>query len=117
MSAVSNANQKIIGATTVSSSATAFDSFDLDDATAAMYYVVGGNGTEGHYSVQEVYCSGAPGEAAVSQGPFVSTKGTVQLEFTAAFDADEDNTLQMSVSSTSGGSTTVNAYRINCLAE
>ena len=117
MTAVSNANQKIIGATTVSSSATAFDSFDLDDATAAMYYVIGGNGTEGHYSVQEVYCSGAPGEASVSQGPFVSTKGTVQLEFTVAFDADEDNTLQMSVSSTSGGSTVVNAYRINCLAE
>ena len=117
MSAVSNANQKIIGATTVSSSATAFDSFDLDDATAAIYYVVGGNGTEGHYSVQEVYCSGAPGEASVSHGPFVSTKATVQLEFTAAFDADEDNTLQLSVSSTSGGSTTVNAYRINCQAE
>ena len=89
MTAVSNANQKIIGATTVSSSATAFDSFDLDDATAAVYYVVGGNGTEGHYSVQEVYCSGAPGETSVSHGPFVSTKGTVQLEFTAEFDADE----------------------------
>ena len=117
MTAVSNANQKIIAATTVSSSATSFDSFDLDDATAAMYYVVGGNSTEGHYSVQEVYCAGAPGEASVSQGPFVSTKGTVQLNFTAAFDADEDNTLEMSVSSTSGGSTTVNAYRINCLAE
>ena len=117
MTAVSNANQKIIGATTVSSSATSFDSFDLDDATAAMYYVVGGNSTEGHYSVQEVYCAGAPGEASVAQGPFVSTKGTVQLNFTAAFDADEDNTLAMSVSSTSGGSTTVNAYRINCLAE
>ena len=117
MTAVSNANQKIIAATTVSSSATAFDSFDLDDATAAMYYVVGGNSTEGHFSVQEVYCAGAPGEASVSQGPFVSTKGTTQLNFTAAFDADEDNTLQMSISSTSGGSTTVNAYRINCLAE
>ena len=117
MTAVSNANQKIIAATTVSSSATSFDSFDLDDATAAMYYVVGGNSTEGHYSVQEVYCAGAPGEASVSQGPFVSTKGTVQLNFTAAFDANEDNTLEMSVSSTSGGSTTVNAYRINCLAE
>ena len=79
MTAVSNANQKIIGATTVSSSATAFDSFDLDDATAAMYYVVGGNATEGAFSVQEVYCAGAPGEASVSQGPFVSTKGTAQL--------------------------------------
>ena len=117
MSAVSNANQKIIGATTVSSSATAFDSFDLDDATAALYYVVGGNASEGAFSVQEVFCAGAPGEASVVEGTFVSTKGTHQLSFTAAFDADEDNTLQMSVASTSGGSTTVNAYRINCLAE
>jgi hypothetical protein len=117
MTAVSNSNQKIIGATTVSSSATAFDDFDLDDATAAVYYVVGGNSSEGAFSVQEVYCSGAPGEASVSQGPFVSTKGTTQLNFTAAFKSDADNSLQLSVASTSGGSTTVNAYRINCLAE
>jgi hypothetical protein len=117
MTAVSNANQKIIGATTVSSTATAFDNFDLDDATAAMYYVVGKNATEGVYSVQEVYCAGAPGEASVSQGPFVSTKETTQLEFSAAFKSDADNSLELSISSTSGGSTVVNAYRINCLAE
>ncbi len=117
MTAVSNGNQAIIAATTVSSSATAFDNFDLDDVTGALYYVVGGNSGEGHYSVQEVYCAGAPGEASVSQGPFVSTKGTVQLNFTAAFKSDADNSLELSISSTSGGSTTVNAYRINCLAE
>tara|TARA_B100001093_G_C26576256_1_gene905150 strand:+ start:78 stop:839 length:762 start_codon:yes stop_codon:yes gene_type:complete len=117
MTAVSNTNQKIIGATTVSSSATAFDEFDLDDNTAAMYYVVGKNATEGAFSVQEVYCAGAPGGASVSQGPFVSTKGTTQLEFTADFKANVDNTLELSVASTSGGSTVVNAYRINCLAE
>jgi hypothetical protein len=117
MTAVSNANQKIIGATTVSSTATAFDNFDLDDATAAMYYVVGKNATEGVYSVQEVYCAGAPGEASVTQGPFVSTKETTQLEFSASFKSDEDNSLELSISSTSGGSTVVNAYRINCLAE
>ena len=117
MTAVSNGNQAIIAATTVSSSATSFDNFDLDDATGALYYVVGGNSTEGHYSVQEVYCAGAPGEASVSQGPFVSTKGTTQLEFTAGFKSDADNSLELSISSTSGGSTTVNAYRINCLAE
>jgi hypothetical protein len=117
MTAVSNNNQKIIGATTVSSSATAFDTFDLDDATAAIYYVVGGNSSEGAFSVQEIYCSGAPGEASVSEGPFVSTKGTHQLSFTAGFKSDADNSLQLSVASTSGGSTTVNAYRINCLAE
>lgn len=117
MTAVSNANQKIIGATTVSSTATAFDNFDLDDATAAMYYVVGKNATEGVFSVQEVYCAGAPGEASVSQGPFVSSKETTQLEFSAAFKSDADNSLELSISSTSGGSTVVNAYRINCLAE
>ena len=117
MTAVSNANQKIIGATTVSSSATAFDEFDLDDVTAAVYYVVGGNTSEGAYSVQEVYCAGAPGEASVSEGPFVSTKDTQQLTFTAGFKSDADNSLQLSVASSSGGSTTVNAYRINALAE
>ena len=117
MTAVSNANQKIIAATTVSSSATAFDNFDLDDATAALYYVVGGNASEGAFSVQEVFCAGAPGEASVSEGPHVSTKGTHQLSFTADFKSDADNSLELSVASTSGGSTTVNAYRINCLAE
>ena len=117
MSAVSNGNQKIIGATTVSSSATSFDNFDLDDATAAMYYVVGGNSSEGEFSVYEVFCAGAPGEASVTPGSFVSTKGTTQLEFTAGFKSDADNSLELSVSSTSGGSTVVNAYRINCLAE
>jgi len=117
MTAEENSNQAIIAATTVSSSATAFDDFDLDDATAALYYVVGGNSTEGAYSVQEVYCAGAPGEASVTPGPFVSTKTTTQLTFTAGFKSDADNSLQMSVASTSGGSTTVNAYRINCLAE
>ena len=96
----------------------AFDDFDLDDATAAaVYFVVGGNATEGAYSVQEVYCSGAPGEASVSEGPFVSTKATDQLVFTAAFKSDADNSLELKIASTSGGSTTVNAYRINCLAE
>jgi hypothetical protein len=117
MTAVSNTNQKIIGATTVSSSATAFDDFDLDDATGAVYYVVGKNATEGVFSVQEVYVSGAPGEAGVSQGPFVSSKETTQLEFSGAFKSDADNSIELSVSSTSGGSTVVNAYRINCLAE
>jgi len=117
MTAVSNANQKIIGATTVSSTATAFDNFDVDDANAALYYVVGKNATEGTYSVQEVYMTGAPGEAGVSQGPFVSSKETTQLEFTADWLTTTDNSVGLKVASTSGGSTVVNAYRINCLAE
>ena len=117
MTAITNANQKIIGSTTVSSTATAFDSFDLDDATAAVYYMVGKNATEGAFSVQEVYMAGDIGESSVSGGPFVSTKATTQLEFTSAFLDSTDNTVEMSIASTSGGSTVVNAYRINCLAE
>jgi len=117
MTAVSNANQKIIGATTVSSTATAFDSIDLDDNNAAVYYIVGKNATEGVFSVQEVYLTGAPGEAGVAQGPFVSSKETTQLEFTSAYLTTTDNSVGLSVSSTSGGSTVVNAYRISCLAE
>jgi hypothetical protein len=117
MTAVSNTNQKIIAATTVSSSATAFDSFDMDDANAALYYIVGKNASEGEFSVQEVYMTGAPGEAGVSAGPFVSTKGTTQLTFTAAYLADEDNSVGLNIASTSGASTVVNAYRINALAE
>ena len=117
MTAVSNTNQKIIAATTVSSSATAFDNFDMDDANAALYYIVGKNASEGEFSVQEVYMTGAPGEAGVSAGPFVSTKGTTQLTFTAAYLADEDNSVGLNIASTSGASTVVNAYRINALAE
>ena len=117
MTAVENANQKIIGATTVSSTATAFDSIDVDDASAAVYYIVGKNATEGVFSVQEVYLTGAPGEAGVAQGPFISSKETTQLEFTSAYLTTTDNSVGLSISSTSGGSTVVNAYRINCLAE
>ena len=117
MTAIENANQKTIGATTVSSTATAFDSFDLDDTTAAVYYVVGKNATEDEYSVQEVYMCGDIGEAGLAQGPFVSTKGTTQLEFAGAYIGTADNTVQMTVASTSGASTVVNAYRISCLAE
>ena len=116
MTAVSNGNQAIIAATTVSSSATSFDNFDLDDATGALYYVVGGNSTEGHYSVTEVFAAATPGVASVASGPFVSTKGTTQLEFTAAFDTASENAYELFASSTSGSSTVVNAYRINCLA-
>jgi len=117
MTASANGNQKVIGATTVSSTATAFDIFDLDDTTAAVYYVVGKNASEGTFSVQEVYMCGDIGEVGLAHGPFVSTKESTQLEFAGAYIGTVDNTVQMSVSSTSGGSTVVNAYRISCLAE
>jgi hypothetical protein len=116
MTAAENGNQKAIGAVTVSSTATAIDTMDLDTANGAVYYVVGKNATEGTYSVQEIFAVATPGLAAVAQGPFVSTKGTTQLEFTAAFDTASENAYELFASSTSGGSTVVNAYRINCLA-
>ena len=116
MTAAENGNQKAIGAVTVSSTATAIDTMDLDTANGAVYYVVSKNATEGTYGVAEVFAAATPGVAAVANGPYVSTKGTTQLEFTAAFDTASENAYELFASSTSGSSTVVNAYRINCLA-
>ena len=116
MTAESNANQKAFAAVTVSSTATAIDLMDLDDGNGAVYFIVGKNATEGHYSIQEVYTAATPGVPAVASGPFVSTKGTTQLEFTAEFDTASENSLELFASSTSGGSTTVSGYRISALA-
>ena len=116
MTASSNANQKAFASVTVSSSATAIDLMDLDDANGAVYFIVGANSSEGAYSIQEVYTAATPGVPAVANGPYVSTKGTTQLEFTAGFDTSTENSLELFASSTSGGSTTVSGYRISALA-
>ncbi len=116
MTAESNANQKAFASVTVSSSATAIDLMDLDDGNGAVYFIVGANSTESAYSIQEVYTAATPGVPAVAKGPYVSTKGTHQLEFTAAFDTATENSLELFASSTSGGSTTVSGYRISALA-
>ena len=49
----------------------------------------------------------------MSEGPFVSTKGTAQLTLSAAHNGS--TTVTVSAASTSGSSTTVNAYRIHML--
>jgi len=116
MTASSNANQKAFAAVTVSSTATAIDLMDIDDANGAVYFIVGANSSEGEYSIQEVYTAASPGVPAVANGPFVSTKGTTQLEFTAGFDTSSENSLELFASSTSGGSTSVSGYRISALA-
>ena len=116
MTASSNANQKAFAAVTVSSTATAIDLMDIDDANGAVYFIVGANSSEGAYSIQEVYTAASPGVPAVANGPFVSTKGTTQLEFTAGFDTSSENSLELFASSTSGGSTSVSGYRISALA-
>jgi len=116
MTASSNANQKAFAAVTVSSTSTAIDLMDIDDANGAVYFIIGANSSEGAYSLQEVYTAASPGVPAVANGPFVSTKGTTQLEFTAGFDTSSENSLELFASSTSGGSTSVSGYRISALA-
>ena len=53
-------------------------------------------------------------DAYITTGPMVSTKGTDQLTFTATISG---STVTIQASSTSGSSTTVNAYRINMKRE
>ena len=112
----SNANQKAFAAVTISSTATAIDLMDIDDANGAVYFIVGVNSSEGAFSIQEVYTAATPGIPAVANGPFVSTKASTQIEFTAEFDTSSENSLELFASSTSGGSTTVSGYRISALA-
>ena len=100
----------VVGATTVSSSATALDSMSSDDYNAAWYVVVGHNSTEGASSIQLVNMLNDGTDAFVSQGPYVSSKGTSQLSFTGTFSG---GTATLNCASTSGGSTTVNAYRVH----
>jgi len=103
-------NTKVVGAVTVSSSATAIDTFSSDSYTGAHYLVVGYNSGESGTpaSVSEVYVVHDGTTAYVSSGPIVSSKGTDQLTFTAALSG---TTVTLNALSTSGGSTTVNAFR------
>jgi hypothetical protein len=100
----------VVGATTVSSSATALDTMSSEDYNAAWYVVVGHNSSEGASSIQLVNMLNDGTDAFVSQGPYVSSKGTSQLSFTGTFSG---GTATLNCASTSGGSTTVNAYRVH----
>ena len=102
----------IVGTQTVSSSATAVDSFANTEFTGCHYVVVGYNATEGSASTSEVTVVASDADAFVTGGPSVSTKGTDQLTFTAALSG---TTVTLSAASTSGGSTVVNAYRVQLL--
>ena len=106
----SGTNTGVVGATTVSSSATALDTFSTDSYTGVHYVVTGYNSGESGTpaSISEVFVVSDGSDAYVSQGPEVSSKGTGQLTFTAALSG---TTVTLSAASTSGGSTTVNAYR------
>jgi hypothetical protein len=107
-------NTKTVGASTVSSSATAIDTFSTSSYTGAQYVVVAYNSSEPGTpaSISEVMVVEDGSDAYVSSGPIVSTKGTDQLSFTAALSG---TTVTLSAASTSGGSTTVNAFRVALL--
>ena len=105
-------NIKTVGASSVSSSSTAIDTFSTDSFTGAQYVVVGYNSAEGAASISEVHVVTDGSDAYVSAGPLVSSKGTDQLSFTAALSG---TTVTLSAASTSGGSTTVNAWRVSLL--
>ena len=108
-------NQKIIPATTVSSTATTIDQFDASAIHGAFYYVVGTSSNESNASsITELAVATDGTDAYITTGPMVSTKGTDQLTFTATISG---STVTIQASSTSGSSTTVNAYRINMKRE
>ena len=111
-SASTGDNVNVVAATTVSSTATTVDTFDTAEYTGAFYVLVGTNATEGASSIQEVMVVQDGSDAYVGAGPIVSTKGTDQLEFTASLSG---TTVSLKASSTSGSSTTVNAYRVHLL--
>ena len=110
-SASSGDNVNIIGATTVSSTATTVDSFANTEYTGAFYVFTGHNSTEGHSSIQEVMVI-SNADAYVGQGPQVSTKGTDQLAFSVT---QSGTSVTLKAASTSGSSTTVNGYRVHML--
>ena len=107
-------NVNVIGDVTVSSAATAIDTYVDTDIDGAHYVIIGYNSSEGAASIQEASVITNGTGAFVSSGPYVSTKGTNQLDLTAAHDGS--STVTLSASSTSGGSTKVNAYRIHMKA-
>jgi hypothetical protein len=110
--AASGDNINIVGSQTVSSSASPIDTFSTVDFTGCHYMAVGYNATEGAASISEVTVVSDGADAYVTGGPLVSSKGTDQLSFTAALSG---TTVTLSAASTSGGSTVVNAYRVQLL--
>ena len=110
-SSSSGDNVNIVGATTVSSTATTVDSFVNTSYTGAFYVFTGHNSSEGSASIQEVMVV-SNNDAYVGTGPMVSTKGTDQLTFSVT---QSGTSVTVKAASTSGSSTTVNGYRVHLL--
>ena len=104
-------NTKTVGQVSVSSSATAIDTFSTDSFNGAHYVVVGNSSSESAASASEVFVVTDGTDAYVGNSQ-ISTKGSDQLTFTAALSG---STVTLSAASTSGSSTTVNAFRVQLL--
>jgi hypothetical protein len=104
-----------VGAVTISSSATALDTFNDTQHTGAHYVIVGRNASEGTAEITEATVLTDGADAFVAQANFVSSKATPMLTLSAAHDGS--NTVTLSAASSAGGSTTVNAYRIHMKVE
>ena len=103
-------NINVIGNVTVSSATTAIDTFDTGAYQAAHYVIVSHNASEGHSSICEAAVVSDGTNAFVTQYGLTSTKGTDQIILTVGH---AGTTTTLSATSTSGGSTVVNAYRVN----
>jgi hypothetical protein len=103
-----------VGATTVSSSATAIDTFADTSFTAAHYVVIARNASEGTSEIQEATVVTNGAQAFVAHANHVSSKSTPMLTLSAAHDGS--STVTLSAASSAGGSTTVNAHRIHLQA-
>jgi len=106
----SSTNINVIGNVTVSSATTTLDTFDTGSYQAAHYVIVSHNASEGHSAICEAAVVSDGTNAFVSQYGLVSSKGTDQITLTVGH---AGSTTTLSATSTSGGSTTVNAYRVN----
>lgn len=107
-------NVNIIGSTEVSSGATLIDTFQIEDYTGCHYIVVGYNANEGTGSIHEVTLVSDGTNSYVTGGPSVNTKNSNQLSFTTSCSS---GIVSLFASSTSGSSTTINAYRVQILRD
>ena len=103
-----------VGNVTVSSSATAIDTFVDSDYTGAHYVIFAHNASEGTSEIQEATVVTNGAQAFVAHANHVSSKSTAMLTLSAAHDGS--NTVTLSASSSAGGSTTVCAFRIHIKA-
>jgi len=107
-SATTSTNVNVISAVTVSSSATLIDSFNTSTYAAAHYIIIGTKSNDSCIMEATVISDGTT--ASISEGPQVSTEETPMLNLTVN---QVSATAVVQASATSGGSTTVNAYRIH----